>query len=117
MAGDRKSVVQVKFRLRKDVLKQLERAAKKADRSVNDEIGRRLAESIVGSGLMELYEQLADTAAKKAASETADKIIKRLRSEIQQDEQDKDSLLGNVQPTIIEGLTRPTPPETEGEGQ
>jgi hypothetical protein len=41
----RKSLLQVKFRLRQDVLRNLEREAKRHDRSVNDEIGRRLEES------------------------------------------------------------------------
>jgi hypothetical protein len=45
MAADRKSVVQVKFRLRKDILKQVEKAAKAADRSVNEEIERRVEQS------------------------------------------------------------------------
>jgi hypothetical protein len=42
----RKSLVQVKFRIRQDVLRKLEREAKRQDRSVNDEIGRRLEQSI-----------------------------------------------------------------------
>jgi hypothetical protein len=41
----RKSLIQVKFRIRQDVLRRLEREAKREDRSVNDEIGRRLEES------------------------------------------------------------------------
>jgi hypothetical protein len=42
---DRKSIVQVKFRLRKDILRQLERSAKAYDRSVNAEIAHRLEQS------------------------------------------------------------------------
>jgi hypothetical protein len=43
--ADRNSLTQVKFRLRNDVLRKLERDAKRDDRSVNDEIGRRLEAS------------------------------------------------------------------------
>jgi hypothetical protein len=60
--ADRKSVVQVKFRIRKEILRQLERAAKAGDRSVNDEIGRRLEESI----RQEEQQELLEKAAKKA---------------------------------------------------
>jgi hypothetical protein len=42
---DRKSLIQVKFRLRQDILRKLERDAKRGDRSTNDEVGRRLEES------------------------------------------------------------------------
>jgi hypothetical protein len=41
----RKSLIQVKFRLREDILRKLEREAKRHDRSTNDEIARRLEES------------------------------------------------------------------------
>jgi Arc-like DNA binding domain len=41
----RKSLVQVKFRLRQDILRKLEREAKRHDRSTNDEIARRLERS------------------------------------------------------------------------
>ena len=52
MAMDRKSIIQVKFRLRRDVLRKLERAVKAGDRSVNDEIGRRLARSFDYEGIL-----------------------------------------------------------------
>ena len=45
LVPDRKSIVQVKFRLRKDILRQLERSAKAFDRSVNAEIAHRLEQS------------------------------------------------------------------------
>jgi hypothetical protein len=45
LVPDRKSIVQVKFRLRKDILRQLERSAKACDRSVNAEIAHRLEQS------------------------------------------------------------------------
>jgi hypothetical protein len=41
----RKSLIQVKFRLRQDILRKLEREAKRQDRSTNDEIARRLERS------------------------------------------------------------------------
>ena len=43
--ADRKTVVQVKHRLRRDLLHRIERSAKTKDRSVNEEIERRLEES------------------------------------------------------------------------
>jgi hypothetical protein len=43
--ADRKTVVQVKHRLRRDLLQRIERSAKTKDRSVNEEIERRLEES------------------------------------------------------------------------
>jgi hypothetical protein len=60
--ADRKSVVQVKFRLRREVLKQLERSAKAGDRSVNEEIQRRLEQSIQ----QEEQQGLLEKAAKRA---------------------------------------------------
>jgi hypothetical protein len=42
----RKSLVQVRFRLRQDILRNLEREAKRHDRSTNDEIARRLEQSL-----------------------------------------------------------------------
>jgi len=41
----RKSLVQVRFRLRQDLLRRLEGAAKRNDRSTNDEVERRLEDS------------------------------------------------------------------------
>ncbi len=46
MAGQ-ETLIQVKFRLKPDVLRKLEREAKRHARSVNDEIGRRLEDSLV----------------------------------------------------------------------
>jgi len=39
----RKSLIQVKFRFRKDLLAKVEREAKRHDRSTNDEIARVLS--------------------------------------------------------------------------
>ncbi len=58
MATDRKSIIQVKFRLRRDVLRKLERAAKANDRSTNDEIGRRLEDSFEYGNWREQRERL-----------------------------------------------------------
>jgi hypothetical protein len=44
----RKSLVQVRFRLRQDLLRRVEGAAKHNDRSTNDEVERRLEESFEG---------------------------------------------------------------------
>jgi hypothetical protein len=41
----RESLVQTRFRLRKDLLHKLEREAKRGDRAVNDEVARRLEAS------------------------------------------------------------------------
>jgi TraY domain len=41
----RKSLTQVRFRLRQDLLRKLERDAKRADRSLNDEVILRLEDS------------------------------------------------------------------------
>jgi hypothetical protein len=54
----RKSLIQVKFRIRQDVLHKLEREAKRHDRSTNDEIGRRLEESLSYGDWREEREQL-----------------------------------------------------------
>jgi hypothetical protein len=60
---DRKTVVQVKFRLRKDVLKQLEKAAKAKDRSVNAEIADRLEESLMRDDLQTFISKAVETSA------------------------------------------------------
>jgi Arc-like DNA binding domain len=54
----RKSLIQVKFRIRQDVLRKLEREAKRHDRSTNDEIGRRLEESLSYGDWQEQRERL-----------------------------------------------------------
>jgi hypothetical protein len=41
----RKTLIQVKYRLRQDILRKLTSEAKRHDRSVNDEIARRLEDS------------------------------------------------------------------------
>lgn len=43
----RQSLVQMRVRLRKNVLKELRTAAKQNDRSLNDEIMRRLEQSLM----------------------------------------------------------------------
>jgi hypothetical protein len=54
----RKSLVQVSFRLRKDALRKLDREAKQHDRSVNDEIARRLEDSLAFDDWREKREQI-----------------------------------------------------------
>jgi hypothetical protein len=46
MAGQ-ETLIQVKFRIKPGVLRKLEREAKRHKQSVNDEIGRRLEDSLV----------------------------------------------------------------------
>jgi hypothetical protein len=67
--ADRKSVVQVKFRLRKDVLKQLEKAAKAEDRSINDEIQRRIEQSFRQEDQTELIKALSQATATAAVDQ------------------------------------------------
>jgi hypothetical protein len=89
--------------------------ATKNGRTLNTEIVARLKESLVAESLTSLYEQYAETAAKKAAKETADVLIERLRSEVKRDQINKDSLLGNVgQRTIAEAFgLAPSEPAAE----
>jgi hypothetical protein len=54
----RKSVVQVNFRLRQDILRKLEREAKRNDRSTNDEIVRRIENSLTYDDWREKREDL-----------------------------------------------------------
>jgi hypothetical protein len=106
--ADRKSIVQVKIRLRKDILKSLERAAKTKDRSVNAEMVDRLTQSIVNSNIADNFQQWAKIATEKAVDVTADRIIKRLRTEIAQDQQNEKSLLGHAgRRTIVGALSEP----------
>jgi Arc-like DNA binding domain len=72
----RKSLIQVKFRLRQDILRKLEREAKRHDRSTNDEIGRRLEESF--SYLREDILRKLEREAKRHDRSTKDEIERRL---------------------------------------
>jgi Arc-like DNA binding domain len=54
----RKSLVQVRFRLRKEALRKLESAAKRHDRSTNDELAQRLEESFQQKERAEVEEAL-----------------------------------------------------------
>ena len=58
---DRKSIVQVKFRLRKDILRQLERSAKASDRSVNAEIAHRLEQSFEHGDIIKAVREAVDS--------------------------------------------------------
>jgi hypothetical protein len=59
---DRKTIVQVKFRMRKDLLGKITKAAKTADRSVNEEIEERLEQSFTGDPLINALHRGEDTA-------------------------------------------------------
>jgi len=54
----RKSLVQVNFRVRQDILRKLEQEAKRHDRSTNDEVAWRLEESFSYADWHEQREQL-----------------------------------------------------------
>jgi hypothetical protein len=84
----------------------------KNGRTLNAEIVVRLKGSLVAESLTNLYEKHAETAAKKAATEAVDVLIKRLRVEVKRDQVNEGSLLGNVgQRTIADALFGPTPSE------
>jgi hypothetical protein len=67
LVPDRKSIVQVKFRLRKDILRQLERSAKACDRSVNAEIAHRLEQSFEQEDIITTIKEAADNLKNEAA--------------------------------------------------
>jgi Arc-like DNA binding domain len=54
----RKSIVQVKFRMRQELFKRLTLAAKNSDRSINDEIARRVEASFELDNTRETNERL-----------------------------------------------------------
>jgi hypothetical protein len=64
--ADRKTVVQVKFRLRRELLKEIERSAKSADRSTNEEIEFRLEESFRKEDAIRQSKIVAAEAARQA---------------------------------------------------
>jgi len=92
-------------RIPEGVRRQLAREAKKNGRSMNTEIIHRLTQSLVSESLAELYRQHAETAAEAAAARAADEVVKRLRFEHARDQDDAKSLMGNQQPTIVQGLS------------
>lgn len=51
---DRKTVVQAKFRLRNELLDKLRESAQAADRSLNEEVERRLEASFPGEGRLDV---------------------------------------------------------------
>jgi hypothetical protein len=58
--ADRKTVVQVKCRLRRSLLRRIERSAETKDRSVNEEIEERLKESFQREKRAELVLEAID---------------------------------------------------------
>ena len=62
--ADRKTVVQVKHRLRRDLLQRIVRSAKTTDRSVNEEIEWRLEQSFRREERAELILEAIDRAFK-----------------------------------------------------
>jgi Arc-like DNA binding domain len=78
--ADRESVIQVKFRLRRPLLKQLKRAADAADRSLNEEIEERLKQSFQLKELQEAFEKGLMTRLDVAR----DEIWKKMKQEMQE---------------------------------
>src|SRR5262249_34481947 len=64
--GDRKTVVQVKFRLREGLIDKLTKAAKAKDHSLNEEVERRLEQSFEKEEVAALVQQVASAAATSA---------------------------------------------------
>jgi hypothetical protein len=78
--ADRESVIQVKCRLRRPLLKQLKRAADTADRSLNEEIEERLKQSFQQKKLQETFEK-----GLMARLDVArDEILKRMHEEMRE---------------------------------
>jgi hypothetical protein len=78
--ADRRSVIQVKFRLRKTLLTQLKKAADAADCSLNEEIEERLKQSFQQKKLQEAFEK-----GLKARLDVArDEILKRMRHDMRE---------------------------------
>jgi len=64
--ADRKTVVQVKFRLREGLIDKLTKAAKAKDHSLNEEVERRLEQSFDKEDQAALVQQVATAAATSA---------------------------------------------------
>jgi hypothetical protein len=77
----RKSLIQVKFRFREDLLRRLEREAKRNDRSTNAEIAHRLEQSLQKEDEAAHMSRIASMAAEKFSADVEEKLYgKVLRS-------------------------------------
>jgi superfamily II RNA helicase len=77
----RASITQVRFRLRKQLIDRLQRAAKAADRSLNDEVEQRLEYSFRKEDLREAVEVVAENAVARAIDGLRDSLVKQLAKE------------------------------------
>ena len=70
----RKSLIQVKFRFREDLLRRLEREAKRNDRSTNAEIAHRLEQSLQKEDEAAYMGRIASMAAEKFSADVTEKL-------------------------------------------
>src|SRR6516225_7307632 len=73
----RKSLIQVKFRFREDLLRRLEREAKRNDRSTNAEIAHRLEQSLQKEDEAAHMSRIASMAAETFSAAVDEKLIAR----------------------------------------
>ncbi len=85
MAARPSDVVQIKIRVRVDLRRRLEQAAKKADRSINSEMAARLAESFnlpkldaITAGLESVYGRWAKEMRSRSLQEDLMQAVERL---------------------------------------
>jgi hypothetical protein len=70
----RKSLIQVKFRFRENLLRRLEREAKRNDRSTNAEIAHRLEQSLQKEDEAAYMSRIASMAADKFSADVVEKL-------------------------------------------
>lgn len=75
--ADRQTVTQVRFRLRQDLLKKLQRAAKAADRSVNEQLELCVEEYFRKEKLSKVIKQTAETVLMRSESERDPRLSSR----------------------------------------
>jgi Arc-like DNA binding domain len=103
MASKPSDVIQIKIRVREDLRRRLEQAAKKADRSINSEMASRLADSFnlpklneITVGLENVYKQMADEIRDRSQTEdlmcAAEYLIQQLPTEVQSREAVKSAI-------------------------
>jgi len=94
MAPKPSDVIQIKIRVREDLRRRLEQAAKKADRSINSEMASRLADSFnlpklneITAGLENIYTRAAREGLDRVQTEdlmcAAEYLIQQLPTEVQ----------------------------------
>jgi hypothetical protein len=94
MARKPSDVIQIKIRVREDLRRRLEQAAKKADRSINSEMASRLADSFnlpklneITAGLDNVYlrfaREMEDRSLTEELMRAAEELIQQLPTEVQ----------------------------------